>query len=174
MSADRILGDMTRAYGTLSDKDVYFGNVQCKKLNGVPISSLKSEGNDNLAPTSFSELYHAAQDARAVDYEENKQVHDYNYGVRAMEKEKEGLPGISKSVFLKNSAIGSRQGAVFGNKVSVISGYTNTESEMNPFALTTNSVVTDTIKKRHDTDGEEPSDKKIKMMDGLAFAKDKK
>ena len=53
MSSERILGDMTRAYGTLCDKDVYFGNVNCKKLNGVPISVLKSEGNDNLAPTNL-------------------------------------------------------------------------------------------------------------------------
>ena len=81
MSADRILGDMTRASGTLCDKTVYFGDVHCQKLNGVPISVLKSEGNDNLTPTSFSEVHHAAQDARAVEYEENKQVHDYEYGI---------------------------------------------------------------------------------------------
>ena len=47
-------------------------NVHCEKLNGVPISSLKSEGNDNLAPSSFAEVYHAAQDARAIDYEETR------------------------------------------------------------------------------------------------------
>lgn len=174
MSSERILTDLTRAYGSLCDKDVYFGNVHCQQLNGVPISSLKKEGDDNLAPSTFGDVYNAACDARSINYDENKATHDYAYGVQAMLTEGEGLPGISKSVFLKNSAIGSKRGAVFGNKVAVLSARTNEESELNPYAVTANSVVTDTIKKRHENEGEEPSDKKIKMMDGLAFAKDKK
>ena len=133
MSTDRILSDMTRASGTLCDKTVFLGDVHCEKLNGVPISSLKSEGNDNLAPSSFAEVYHAAQDARAIDYEENKKEHDYEYGVLAMTSESDGLPGVSSSPFFKNSAIGSKRGGVFGNKVSVLSSRTNEESEMNPF-----------------------------------------
>ena len=149
LSADRILSDMTRASGTLCDKTVYLGDVRCQKLNGVPISVLKSEGNDELAPSSFSEVYRAAQDARAVDIDENKKEHDYDYGVHAMITEGDGLPGVSKSVFLKNSAIGSKRGGVFGNKVSVLSSRTSEESEINPFAVTTNSVVTDAIKMRH-------------------------
>lgn len=174
MSSERILTDLTRAYGALSDKDVYFGDVHCQRLNGISISSLKTEGDDNLAPSTFSEVYGAARDARSISYEENKAEHDYAYGVQAMPIEEEGLPGISKSAFLKNSAIGSKRGGVFGNKVAVLSAHTNEESELNPFSVITNSVVTDTIKKRNETEGEEPSDKKIKMMDGLAFAKDKK
>ena len=175
MSTERILGDLGRREGMMANRAVYFGNVNCQELNGIPISSLKTEGNDKLAPSSYSDVYHAAQDARAINYEENKAEHDYDYGVYAMAgSEKDGLPGISKSAFLWNSAIGSKKGGVFGNKVNVISAYTNEESEMNPFSVTTNTVLTDTIKKRHeDEDETEPCDKKIKMMDGVSFAKDK-
>ena len=176
MSTERILGDLTRKEGMMSNRAVYFGNVNCDQLNGIPISSLKSEGNDNLAPSTFSDVYHAAQDARAINYEENRAEHDYDYGVYAMAgSEKDGLPGISKSAFLWNSAIGSKRGGVFGNKVSVISAFTNEESEMNPFSVTTNTVLTDTIKMRHENGStdDEPSEKKIKMMDSVSFAKDK-
>lgn len=179
MSKERILDDITRKTGMLSNKAVYFGDVVTDKLNGIPIANIKSEGNDALAPVSFSEVYNVATHARSIDAEENKQKHDYEYSKRAMGnngKESSGLPGTSNNPFFKNSAIGSRKGGVFGNKVSVMSGYTNEESEVNPFAVSTNTIVTDCIKKRgfDEDDQKEPSDKKIKMLDGLSLAKDKK
>ena len=170
MSKERILDDITRKSGMLSTKTVYFGDVYTEKLNGVPISTMKKEGSDELAPISYDELYNEAARSRNIEYEENKIEHDYEYSNRAMIREQSGLPGTSSNPYFKNSAIGSRKGAIFGNNVCVMSAYTNEESEMNPFTVSTNTVVTNAVKLRN-TD--EPSGKKIKIMDGVSLAKDK-
>ena len=87
MSKERILDDITRKSGMLSTKTVYFGDVYTEKLNGVPISTMKKEGSDELAPISYDELYNEAARSRNIEYEENKIEHDYEYSNRAMMRE---------------------------------------------------------------------------------------
>lgn len=171
MSTENTLQNMTTSSGYLANKSVYFNDVHTNKLNGVPLSTYKKEGNDQLAPVSFDFIYNVGVSSRNVDSEKDKRTHDYAFYKENKTVEEKGLGGVSTHPMLKNSAIGSRVGGVFGNQINVLSANTNTKSVITPFTTESNVVLTDEMRGRTDTD--EPSAKKIKVQDHIEMANDK-
>lgn len=169
MSTQNVLNDLTTKSGVLGNKTVYFGNVNTDKLNGVPIGKIMSEGNDAMSPTGYANLYVEAMSHQKIDSEKENQPHNYEFSQKYKSEEEKGLTynGNSGNPFFKNSAIGSRAGGVFGNKITVISNATSETSSLTPFTATANVIETNEIVSR------EPLNKRIKIQDSVYVAEDK-
>lgn len=169
MSKETYLSDMTTSSGYLATKTVYFNDVITKKLNGMPLTTLKKEGNDQLAPIDYNTVYNVAQGCKGYNSDKDNLKHDYQYYLDNMDIESKGLPGTSTNPVFKNSAIGSRAGGVFGNQIDVISSETRERSVITPFTVSSNVVLTDEL---YGSSGE-PSTKKIKVQSDIEMNDEK-
>lgn len=161
MSAkETYLKDLTTSSGYLANKTVYFNDIVTQKLNGIPLSTLQNEGNDHIAPVDYVSLKRAAESCKTGFQIPTE--HDYDYYLKHKTVEDQGLTGQSTTPFLKNSAIGSKAGAVFGNKVEVLSAQSGVSSEITPFTMKSYNVITDEIYSMS-----EPENKKIKVNSNL-------
>lgn len=176
MSVENTLYNLTTSSGILSSKSVYFGEVNTQKLNGVVLSNLKGEGNDQLTPFSYPEIESVANGTKAVDPEVNKVDHDYDFFKSNENIESKGLPGSSTNPVFKNSAIGSKAGGIFGNQVKVISSNTSSSSRVTPMAVESNIIITDDLRARgYDyTMGESPENKRIRLNSDMEVASGQK
>lgn len=59
---------------------------------------------------------------------------------------------------MKNSAIGSKAGAVFGNQINILSATSNQKSIITPFTVESNVLLTDEIRRKSNI--QEPENKK--------------
>lgn len=173
MSVENTLKNMTTSSGLLADRTVYFGDVYTKKLNGVPLSTLKSEGNDQISPFSYSEISSVANKMKVADVTLNKRAHDYDFYTENKDVEKNGLPGSSTNPVFKNSAIGSKAGGIFGNEISVISSNTDACSTITPMSVESNIIFTDDLRARAvDYSTDSPKTKKIRLNSDMEVAPD--
>lgn len=165
MSKESYLRDLTMSSGFLASKSVYFKDVNAQMLNGVPLSTLKNEGNDHLSPVSFTEMSKIASACQSISTMKNNMTHDYDYYLQNKEIEDKGLTGQSKNPLFKNSAIGSKAGGIFGNKINVISADTYEKTEITPFTTSSCTVLTDEIYAKSG----EPEAKKIKIQNDVVM-----
>lgn len=171
MSIENTLNNMTTSSGLLSNKSVYFGDVYTKKLNGVPLSTLKEEGNDQISPFSYSDITSVANNLRGVDSSLQNRAHDYDFYIENKGTEKNGLSGASTNPVFKNSAIGSKAGGIFGNEISVISSNTKACSTVTPMSVESNIIFTDDLRARAiDYSTESPQPKKIRLNSDMEVA----
>lgn len=171
MSTENILRELTTQSGYLGDRTVYFGDVHTEKINGIPWSNIKSEGNERIAPISFNEIESVAKGMQKINQKKDKEIHDYNYYLQNKKIEENGLSGNSTNNKFFNSAIGSKSGAYFGNQINILSVETNEQTKITPFTTSTNVLLTDEIRIKTEKN-EEPSEKRIKLQNNVCFAQD--
>lgn len=163
---DSYLKDLTTSSGYLANKTVYFNNVITQKLNGVPLSTLQKEGHDKLVATSYDSLMAEANICRkTAQSSSTKEDYNYEYYLAHKSEESKGLNGPSTNPLLKNSAIGSKAGGIFGNKIAVLSAQTNESSELTPFTMKSRSVITNDLYAIDNIS--EPKNKRVKINSNL-------